>query len=102
MSADLQWMLIRNNSCFLVKSLGKTLTKVFLNCLYSSSAKTQHYLVLKTLGHWDQVIQYIQYKAAQNYILLLKTAIEQLEIVEVSLTRQWIVVLCCFGIVSVW
>eukprot|EP00112_Aurelia_sp_Birch-Aquarium-sp1_P016041 Seg36.5 transcript_id=Seg36.5/GoldUCD/mRNA.D3Y31 product="60S ribosomal protein L28" pseudo=true protein_id=Seg36.5/GoldUCD/D3Y31 len=27
MSADLQWMLIRNNSCFLVKSLGKTLTK---------------------------------------------------------------------------
>ncbi|XP_065068623.1 large ribosomal subunit protein eL28-like [Rhopilema esculentum] len=27
MSADLQWMLIRNNSCFLVKSLGMTLTK---------------------------------------------------------------------------
>jgi len=27
MSAHLQWMFIRNNSCFLVKSLGKTLSK---------------------------------------------------------------------------
>ena len=31
MSASLQWSIIRNNSSFLVKSLGNTFTKVCLN-----------------------------------------------------------------------
>ena len=34
MSASLQWSIIRNNSSFLVKSLGNTFTKVCLNSKY--------------------------------------------------------------------
>eukprot|EP00794_Sanderia_malayensis_P016112 gene16112-17737_t len=39
MSADLQWMLIKNNSSFLVKSLGKTLTKEPNNVMQVNSFK---------------------------------------------------------------
>lgn len=36
MSADLQWMLLRKNSCFLLKNQGSTFSKVGLNFITSS------------------------------------------------------------------
>merc|ERR1712221_32971 len=49
MSADLQWMLLRNNSCFLVKSLGNTLTREPNNVMKVNSFKNNGLVHSKTV-----------------------------------------------------
>ncbi|KXJ19712.1 60S ribosomal protein L28 [Exaiptasia diaphana] len=50
MSADLQWAIIRKNSCFLVKSQGKTLTKEPNNLTGQNSYKYNGLVNKKTIG----------------------------------------------------
>merc|ERR1711894_114295 len=50
MSADLQWAIIRKNSCFLVKSQGKTLTKEPNNLTGANSYKYNGLVNKKTIG----------------------------------------------------
>ncbi|XP_031558531.1 60S ribosomal protein L28-like [Actinia tenebrosa] len=50
MSGDLQWAIIRNNSCFLVKSQGKTLTKEPNNVTGINSYKYNGLVNKKVMG----------------------------------------------------
>ena len=76
MSADLQWMLIRNNSCFLVKSLGKTLTKVFVvNCL---TLLTLELKIILSLKHFWSLAKTCSIGAEHYSFFSLRAAIGQL------------------------
>merc|ERR1712189_131247 len=50
MSADLCWSIVRKNSCFLVKSLGKTLTKEPNNLTGVNGFSSNGYINKKTVG----------------------------------------------------
>lgn len=50
MSADLCWSLVRKNSCFLVKSHGKILTKEPNNLTGVNNYKSNGYIHKKTVG----------------------------------------------------
>ncbi|XP_066936675.1 large ribosomal subunit protein eL28-like [Clytia hemisphaerica] len=50
MSADLCWSIVRKNSCFLVKSLGKTLTKEPNNLSGVNNFASNGYINKKTVG----------------------------------------------------
>jgi len=50
MSADLCWSIVRKNSCFLVKSLGKTLTKEPNNLSGVNDFSSNGYINKKTVG----------------------------------------------------
>merc|ERR1712121_334733 len=50
MSADLCWSIVRKNSCFLVKSLGKTLTREPNNLSSENNYKSNGYINKKTVG----------------------------------------------------
>merc|ERR1712099_45206 len=50
MSSDLCWSIVRKNSCFLVKSLGKTLTREPNNVTGENNYKSNGYINKKTVG----------------------------------------------------